>query len=95
MKFKLVSDQMSPKFRRIQSELDKLPAQAHFVFVKATPKDTGNARRKTRLVAKKTIEANYPYAQPLDQGHSRQSPQGMTKPTEAFIQQRLRSIMRK
>jgi hypothetical protein len=86
---------MSASIRRIQSQLDRLPAEALNVFVKATPKDTGNARRKTKLVAKKTIEARYPYASRLDRGWSRQAPQGMTRPTERFIQQRLRRIIRK
>jgi len=92
---RITKNVMSASIRRIQSQLDRLPAEALNVFVKATPKDTGNARRKTKLVAKKTIEARYPYASRLDRGWSRQAPQGMTRPTERFIQQRLRRIIRK
>ena len=95
MSLRITKNVMSASIRRIQSQLDRLPAEALNVFVKATPKDTGNARRKTKLVAKKTIEARYPYASRLDRGWSRQAPQGMTRPTERFIQQRLRRIIRK
>jgi hypothetical protein len=41
----------------------------------------------------KTIYASYPYAQRLDEGWSRQSPDGMTKPTEDFIQKRYAQIL--
>jgi len=95
MAVRKVSDSMTASLRRIQSELDKLPAQAYDVFVKATPKDTGNARRKTRLVANKTIDAAYPYAVPLDKGWSKQAPQGMSRPTDRFIRNRLSRIIRK
>lgn len=40
----------------------------------------GNARRKTVLRGNQ-IEANYPYAQRLEEGWSSQAPKGMTEPT--------------
>jgi hypothetical protein len=95
MAIRKISDSMSPSLRRIQSELAKLPAEAFNVFVKTTPKRTGNARRRTRLQSNRTIVANYAYADRLDQGASRQAPQGMSKPTKKYIQQRLNKIMRK
>jgi len=95
MGFKLTKDSMTPSLRRIQSELDKLPAQALNVFVRATPKDTGNARRRTKLTRNGVIEANYPYAERLDDGWSKQAPNGMTQPTVSFIRQQLRKIIRK
>jgi hypothetical protein len=54
------------------------------VFVTNTPVKTGNARRHTSK-SSSTIDAVYPYAQRLDRGYSRQSPDGMTKPTLAAI----------
>jgi hypothetical protein len=48
-----------------------LAEAAHREFVKQTPKQSGNARRKTQLVRGRTrwdIVANYDYAQVLDQG---------------------------
>lgn len=95
MSVKKISDKITPSARQIQSQLSKLPAQAYNFFVKATPKDTGNARRKTTLKGNKTIEANYPYATRLDNGWSRQAPRGMTKPTLKFLKDRLRQILRK
>jgi len=95
MAIKLTRDLMTPSLRKIQSELDKLPAQAYNFFVKTTPKDTGNARRRTRLTNKRVIDANYPYAKVLDEGYSKQAPEGMTEPTRRFIEQRLSRIIRK
>ena len=69
----------------LKERLDTLPEQAHREFVKNTPKRTGNARRNTRLQDNKII-ADYPYSQRLDEGYSKQSPQGMTAPTEQWIQ---------
>lgn len=40
----------------------------------------GNARRKT-VVKNNEIQANYPYAQRLEEGYSSQAPKGMTEPT--------------
>ena len=89
-----INDKMSPSLSRIQADLDKLPQQAYEVFVKATPKDKGNARRQTKLVDNQ-IQAKYAYARRLDEGYSKQAPDGMTKPTERFIQTRLKKIMKK
>jgi len=94
MKLRLVNDGMTASLRRMQSELDKLPAEAYNFFVKATPKRTGNARRKTRL-SKNEIQANYPYAERLDTGWSKQAPNGMTEPTSKYIEARLDKIIRK
>jgi hypothetical protein len=95
MSIRKIKDLVSISARRIQSQLSKLPAETLNFFVKVTPKDTGNARRKTKLVSNKTIEANYPYARRLDEGWSKQAPIGMSKPTERFIKRRLQQIMRK
>jgi hypothetical protein len=50
-------------------KLEQVPQSAidlgYKAFVEATPVKTGNARRNTTEV-KKTIEADYPYAEPLD-----------------------------
>lgn len=94
MSVKLVNDGITASLRRIQSELDKVPQQMYDFWVKTTPKDTGRARRSTRLKGNE-IQANYPYAQRLDQGWSKQAPDGMSKPTEKFVSDRLKKIMRK
>lgn len=94
MTVRKISDGITASLRRIQSELDRVPQQAYDFWVKTTPKKTGNARRRTRLKGS-TIEANYPYAEPLDSGSSRQAPQGMSEPTERYITQLVQKIMRK
>jgi len=81
-----VKDTMTPSLERIQRQLDQLPAKAYQVWVKETPIRSGNARRRTALRGDR-IEARYAYAERLNEGWSRQSPDGMEQPTERFIQQ--------
>jgi hypothetical protein len=70
------------KFDELEKVPDHIIRQAHKVFVKETPIKSGNARRRTKLKSQKQqIHANYPYAQRLDTGWSRQAPDGMSKPT--------------
>jgi hypothetical protein len=45
----------------------------------------GNARRSTRLRGN-TIEGVYPYAERLEDGWSRQAPDGMSQPTIEHVQ---------
>lgn len=60
--------------------VNKVSDVAYKAFVKNTPIRSGNARRKTKKSGN-TIDANYPYAQRLEEGYSKQAPQGMTEPT--------------
>lgn len=75
-----------------QKQLAKVPVQAYDFFYKQTPVRTGNARSKTKL-KNDTIRASYPYAGRLDRGYSRQSPQGMSRPTINFIKRLVRKIL--
>jgi hypothetical protein len=79
--------------KTIQKKLNNLPREAHAEFVKSTPIRSGNARRNTKLNGN-VINANYPYAQRLDDGYSPQSPDGMTNPTLNFVKKRLEQIMK-
>jgi len=90
----MAKNTLSLSLKKKERQIKKLPAEAFRVWVKNTPVRTGNARSSTRLVGNETIHANYEYAVPLDNGHSKQSPQGMVKPTTAFIRRRLAQIMR-
>lgn len=94
LRVKLVKNLVTPSLRRINSALDKLPAEAYKVFKEETPIKTGNARRRTRLQGEE-IKADYNYATELDDGKSRQAPDGMVKPTERYITKRVNQIMRK
>jgi hypothetical protein len=87
-------DKMTPSLAKIQQQLNKLPKQAYDVFLANTPVNSGNARRRTKLVGN-TIEAKYAYATRLDNGWSKQSPKGMSEPTDKFIRTQLTKIIRK
>ncbi len=68
----------------LKEQLSDLPEAAHNEFIKNTPVKTGNARRRTELRDTRIV-ADYNYSQELDQGRSKQSPDGMVKPTEQWI----------
>jgi hypothetical protein len=84
---------MSKSLLRIEKHIANIPKEAFTEFVKGTPKRSGNARRKTRLSGNKIV-AGYNYAQKLDEGYSKQAPDGMTKPTEDFIEKRMNQILK-
>lgn len=85
------TNNLSTRLNKIKRDISNLPKEAHKVVVENTPIRSGNARRKT-IRRGQTIVANYPYAVRLDEGWSKQSPDGMTKPTEEFIAKRLEQI---
>ena len=86
---------MSGSIGKITARFKKLPSDAWQYWRSITPIATGNARRRTRLQGTK-IKANYNYAVPLDDGWSKQAPQGMSRPTEEYIKRRIkRNILRK
>lgn len=78
------------KFNKLMTNLENnakgLSKGAHQVFVENTPKNTGNARQRTKLQGD-TIIADYDYSKKLDDGFSKKNPQGMTAPTEKWIEQ--------
>jgi hypothetical protein len=88
-----ITTNINPTLKSMQRKIDNIPNDAYKVFVKETPVRSGNARRNTKLKNKKTIEANYPYAQRLDEGYSKQSPKGMVEPTMDFIADEFIKIM--
>lgn len=73
--------------------LKDLPEDALDEFKKNTPIRSGNARRRTYL-KKDTIVADYAYAQRLDEGYSKQRPEGMTVPTEEWIREEVERRLR-
>jgi hypothetical protein len=89
-----ITDNLTPLLKSQIKELNDLIPRAYSEFLKNTPVRSGNARRRTTL-RKDVIEANYPYAKRLDEGYSKQSPDGMVKPTEDFIEQEFKKIIGK
>ncbi len=84
----------SQRLRQVEQKLDQreLLDVAYKFFVSVTPEDTGNAKRKTKKEGSDTIFANYPYAQRLDRGWSRQAPNGMSKPMFEEIRKHIKGI---
>jgi hypothetical protein len=91
---KIGVDKISTNVKKKIAQLDAVPGQAYTFFKAHTPIKTGRARRST-VLKKDTIVAAYPYAQPLDDGRSRQAPDGMTKPTLAFVKRTTDKIMKR
>jgi len=77
-------DQVGAKVRKVKDF-------AHEEFRKITPIRTGNARKRTNRI-NRGVEAAYPYANRLNEGHSRQAPKGMTDPTVDKIQEYVRKL---
>ena len=64
-------------------------------FVKTTPIDKGNARRSTEKdVINYKITADYPYAERLDKGWSKQAPNGMVQPTIDHVSKKINQYRR-
>jgi hypothetical protein len=76
------------RLNKVLDALDdaKVTNVAYKAFVKNTPIRSGNARRKTKKSGN-SIDANYPYAQRLEEGYSKQAPKGMTEPTLEEVRQ--------
>lgn len=91
MKVTKTRNNIVPKTKRIEKGLRRVPDRAYKFFVSVTPIKTGNARRRTRL-QQTSIVADYPYAKRLNQGWSRQAPDGMIKPTVEYIKRILKGI---
>jgi hypothetical protein len=89
-----ITNKISPVLKKQAEAIKKIPNEAYKVFVSETPVRSGNARRNTKQAkAGKEIQANYPYAKRLDEGYSKQSPEGMVKPTVDYVVNRFRQIM--
>ena len=90
-----IGDNLRPRLKVLQRELAKYPQEAEDKFVSLTPIKSGNARNHTQLVNQKYIEANYPYAERLDNGWSKQAPNGMTKPFAQWVANQTKRIFGK
>ena len=86
---------LNAKLKRQQRELALLPQQGLTEFTRLTPRKTGNARANTDLTNNKVIVGDYPYAQRLDQGWSRQAPKGMIAPFTVWWNKQIKRIFRK
>ena len=71
--------------KELRKEAAALPQVSLAKFVSLTPVDKGFARRNTKLRGKDVIVADYPYAERLDNGWSKQAPRGMSEPFEQWF----------
>jgi len=78
----------------LEKIIDGVPEKAYTFFVGETPVRSGNARRNTRL-RKETIKADYAYAGRLDDGWSRQAPDGMVDPTIDYVDRLISEKLRR
>ena len=92
---KVDNSALNAKLRRQQKELALLPEQGLTEFQRLTPRRTGNARANTELTNNKMIVGDYPYAQRLDNGWSKQAPKGMIIPFTVWWNKQVRRIFRK
>jgi hypothetical protein len=94
MKISIDSRDLKDLFKDIESLKPDLLTRAHKFFVAHTPILTGNARRNT-VKTDDAIIANYPYAQRLDEGYSKQfEGKGMTGPTLEFLEKEVEKILK-
>lgn len=64
-----LKDEITPDLERIQEQLmRKLPKKGLAYLKNLTPVDSGNAKRKTKLIRGNTIHMDYPYADVIDEG---------------------------
>tara|TARA_R100001510_G_C7572090_1_gene148108 strand:- start:465 stop:752 length:288 start_codon:yes stop_codon:yes gene_type:complete len=87
------------EFQKMLKALDKLPTasmkDAYPFLRNKTPVRGGNARNKTKL-RKNTIRSDYGYADRLDNGWSKQAPNGFTEPTirelDNIVEQKIKRL---
>lgn len=94
IKFKINDSKFGRKVKKLSGVPDALTDEAYKYFKKTTPVRSGNARRNTKQRGSAII-ADYPYAQRLDEGYSRQAPRGMTRPTLRFIEKKMTQLIRR
>lgn len=91
-----VSNGIGRHSEKITRELRKIPPKAYEHFRSITPRRTGNAQRNTNYNNTPTggsIRGDYPYANRLNEGYSKQAKQGMTRPTIREIRKMVRRIL--
>lgn len=88
---RVTRDRINKRTKEIDRFVSDLPRKMKDQFQSVTPIRSGNARSKTKLEGNE-IQANYPYANRLNEGWSKQADQGMTDPTIEWVRQELRKL---
>lgn len=93
MKISIDTKDLNNLLKDVESLKPDLLNSAYKFFVAHTPIRSGNARRNT-IKTDDAIIADYAYAQRLDEGYSKQSPEGMTGPTLEFLEKEVEKILK-
>jgi hypothetical protein len=88
VKLTVNTKEFSDLVRLASQDIQKVKEDAFDYFHDITPYRTGNAKSRTSLSGN-SIRANYPYAGRLDEGYSKQAPDGMVGPTVDHIENKL------
>lgn len=86
------------KLKELSKVKKEIAKPAYDYFKSKTPVKSGYARNHTHLTVNNTeakISADYGYAGALDKGKSKQSPDGMTGPTEKEVKRLVESYIKK
>lgn len=94
MSIKIDSQLAMTKLNLTKEIPDRIMRRAYDFFKKTTPIRSGNARNRTRIQGNE-ITADYPYAERLDTGWSKQAPNGMSEPTLKEIERLVKAELRK
>lgn len=96
MKFKVDSRVVDKMFKDLSEMPELVMKDTYTTYKNTTPVRSGNARNRTKLESKLKIGGRYPYAGRLDDGWSKQSPQGMTEPSlkalDGFIKNYIKRV---
>jgi len=93
MRYKVNQRDLKQLDIEIDRAVDDSTEDSYEYFKSITPKREGNARRNTKYRESNTkavINADYPYADRLDKGWSKQAPKGMSEPTLKFLEKTLK-----
>lgn len=80
------TNEVDKMFKELSSMPTGLMKELYPYYLSKTPIRGGNARNRTKL-NRLTIKSNYAYAGRLDEGWSKQSPDGFTAPSEKELDQ--------
>lgn len=85
------TDNITKQLQGLTKEIKQLKVDGLAEFKDLTPIRSGNARNRTTLKGD-TIVAEYAYAERLDNGWSKQAPNGMTQPFEKWLNKEVDKI---
>ncbi len=88
-----MAGKIEARLKELESDLSQkqLLDEGYKFFKNITPKDTGNAKRRTKQQGRDSIHADYAYAGRLNRGWSLQAKDGMSQPTIEHIQKYIES----